>query len=80
MSEQMGICSLLPPFSVSLWDGGVFSSPKHPLGSVPISQLVPVNSVAAAPLHCDDTCPGSPLVLLVNTGGEEGRDGLSWLH
>lgn len=49
-------------------------------GSLPVFQLLPEISVAAMPLHCEDTCPGSLLVSLVNTGGEEGRDGSSWLH
>lgn len=58
----------------------VSSPPQYPWGSLPVSQLLPAISVAAMPLHCEDTCPGSLLVPLVNTGGEEGRDGSSWLH
>lgn len=65
--------------AVSLWDG-VSSPPQSPWGYVPVSQLLPAISVAAMPLHCEDACPGSLLVQLVNTGGEEGRDGSSWLH
>lgn len=80
VSEQNGYLFPSAPFGVSLWDGSVFSPPEHPPGSAPVSQLLPAISVAAMPLHCEDTCPGSPLVRLVNTGSEEGRDGLSWLH
>lgn len=57
-----------------------FPFPNHPPGSVPVSKLLPGISVAAMPLHCEDTRPGSLLVQLVKTGGEEGRDGSSWLH
>jgi len=78
-AEQV-FAPLHPPRCILVEDGSVFSPPEHPLGSVPVSQLLPAISVAAMPLHCEDTCPGSPLVRLVNAGGEEGRDGLSWLH
>lgn len=80
MAEQNGHLFPSALLGVSLWDRSVFSLPKHPLGSVSVSQLLPAISVAAMPLHCEDTCPGSVLVRLANTGGEEGRDGLSWLH
>lgn len=80
MSEKNGYLFPSAPLGVSLWDDSVFSPPKHPLGSVPVSQLLPAIPVAAMPLHCEDTHPGSLLVRLVNTGGEEGRDGSSWLH
>lgn len=49
-------------------------------GSLPVFQPLPAISMAAMPLHCEDACPGSLLVPLMNTGGEEGRDSLSWLH
>lgn len=53
--------------------------PNAPAGSVPVPLLLPAISVAATPLHCEAPCLESLLVLLVNTGGEEGRDSLSWL-
>lgn len=80
MSEQNGYLFPSALIGVSLWDGSVFFPPEHPPGSVPVSQLLLAISAAAMPLHCEDMCPGSLLVPLVNTGGEEGRGGSSWLH
>lgn len=77
--SRMGVHSPLPALLFPHGDG-VSSPPQYPWGSLPVSQLLPAISVAAMPLHCEDTCPGSLLVPLVNTGGEEGRDGSSWPH
>lgn len=72
MSEQNECSFPSGCLAVSLWDG-VSSPPQYP-------QLLPAISVAAMPLHCEDMGPGWLLVPIVNTGGEEGRDGSSWLH
>lgn len=80
VSEQNGYLFPSALLGVSSWDASVFSPPEYLPGSLPVSQLLTAISAAAMPLHCEDTCPGSLLVLLVNTGGEEGRDGSSWLH
>lgn len=72
MSEQNGCSFPSGCLAVSLWDGVSF-----PPLSIPSSCR---QSLAAMPLHCEDMGPGWLLVPIVNTGGEEGRDGSSWLH
>lgn len=79
MSEQNGCSFPSACLAVSLWDG-VSSPPQYPQGPLAVSQLLLAISVAAMPLHCEFMGPGSLLVPIVNTDGEEGRDGSSWLH
>lgn len=54
----------LVPLGVSLWGGSVSSCPAAPASTLWLLCLCTVK-----------TCRESLLVLLANTGGEEGRDG-----